>query len=271
MENINEYLADKYNKPIGEIDQLIEDTRLSKLKELVKDLKYLGEFLNEIVKSCNQQYESDGFAKVTGSVSIKTKFLEEVSRYNKEEQIENYLKDRFFLKSVDSIKNKIFRKLSSGEDVSLKEFDKSVSDLFRDSIICSNYNLVRMFVNRLKGDFKSYLPKKRDADGKPTEEIYGLVDKIQVDDESKMNNGYFAYHVQIFLKSGLSIEIQVFSELTSQWRDISHRLYEKQRIGKEVRSGAGEASTRLISLGHTLHIIDCEIQRLIDELKNEFK
>ena len=80
----------------------------------------------------------------------------------------------------------------------------------------------------------------------------------------KMASGYFAYHGIIEFNSGITIEVQIYSSLMSSWSKLSHKLYEKARIrtkNKELDFGTTE--TRLISLGHLLHLAECELLDLI--------
>ena len=44
-----------------------------------------------------------------------------------------------------------------------------------------------------------------------------------------MESGYFAYHGLVHFKSGLVVEVQIYSDLMRQWRKLSHTLYERAR------------------------------------------
>jgi ppGpp synthetase/RelA/SpoT-type nucleotidyltranferase len=83
----------------------------------------------------------------------------------------------------------------------------------------------------------------------------------------KMASGYFAYHGQVDFASGLIIEIQIYSSLMKSWRKLSHKLYEKARVRTKAKQlDYGTTETRLISLGHLLHLAECELTRLDNEL-----
>jgi ppGpp synthetase/RelA/SpoT-type nucleotidyltranferase len=88
------------------------------------------------------------------------------------------------------------------------------------------------------------------------------IQKISPKEEAKMANGYFAYHVDVLYKDGLRIEIQIFSKMSEIWRHLSHKLYEKVRLGEDVKWGHGTAASRLVSLGHLLHLAECEVEFL---------
>jgi len=50
---------------------------------------------------------------------------------------------------------------------------------------------------------------------------------------------------------------------------MSHKLYEKTRIGSSAYMVPGAPESRLISLGHMLHLAECELDRLTNELKEK--
>jgi ppGpp synthetase/RelA/SpoT-type nucleotidyltranferase len=82
----------------------------------------------------------------------------------------------------------------------------------------------------------------------------------------KMASGYFAYHGLIRFSSGHVVEVQIYSALMSEWRKLSHLLYERVRVEPITQHEFGSKETRLISLGHALHLAECEIQRLSHEI-----
>lgn len=82
-----------------------------------------------------------------------------------------------------------------------------------------------------------------------------------------MASGYFAYHGLIKFKSGLLVELQIYSSLTNNWRKLSHKLYEKVRLNPKKNIDFGTSEARLISLGHLFHLVECELKRLEEEIK----
>ena len=43
-----------------------------------------------------------------------------------------------------------------------------------------------------------------------------------------MESGYFAYHGEVRFRTGLIVEVQIYSELMRQWRRLSHVHYEER-------------------------------------------
>jgi hypothetical protein len=56
--------------------------------------------------------------------------------------------------------------------------------------------------------------------------------------------------------------------IMSEWRRISHMLYEQVRVKPIEHHEFGSKESRLISLGHMLHLAECEIQRLSHDMKH---
>ncbi len=94
------------------------------------------------------------------------------------------------------------------------------------------------------------------------------IKSITVDEEMKMASGYFAFHGIISFENDINIEVQIYSNLTSAWRNLSHNLYEKVRSATRIEKEMGSPESRLISLGHLLYLAESEIERLQKELKN---
>lgn len=167
-------------------------------------------------------------------------------------------------KSSDSIINKLWRLNKSGSKISLKNVSEQITDLIRTEIIVSNMAGCKFLAERLNikhikleegGDFDIQMKK--------------YVDDISFEPEMKMHSGYFAYHGIVKLKSGISMEIQIYSKLMSNWRKISHKFYEKVRVEPIEKYEFGTPESRLISLGHLLHLAECEVERLEKEFSNE--
>lgn len=177
------------------------------------------------------------------------------------EQLHNEQYDNIF-KSVDSIINKLWRKNRDTLDYTKTENIYSrIKDLARSSIIVSSSGYITDFSNILKG-WKHIL----EINDKLSDD-YNDINEIFVEEEAKMDSGYFAYHADIVYKDGNHIEIQIYTQLNEVWRKLSHRLYEKTRLNEGVNYGHGMSASRLVSLGHLLHLAECEAERLQKDLK----
>lgn len=165
-------------------------------------------------------------------------------------------------KSQASILDKLWRKNRACKDnhyIHFKDIEHHIKDLIRTSVVCPSLFHARMFAERL-ASWKSFIlsnPQK-----------YATIARVEVDKEAKLESGYFAYHALIYFdKFQFPLEVQIYSQMTNVWRDMSHIIYEKERTGYKSASEPGKATTRLVSLGHLLHIAECEIERLMTELK----
>ena len=135
-----------------------------------------------------------------------------------------------------------------------------MGDLVRTSVVAPTFYHARDFSRRLpawRTHFKS--PEIR--------EHYSLVGEFAVDNEAKWANGYFAYHAQASFTRGLIVEIQVYSRMSSAWRVVSHHIYEKTRLGDKLPTELDSPESRFISLGHLLHLADCQFADLVVSLK----
>ena len=83
----------------------------------------------------------------------------------------------------------------------------------------------------------------------------------------KMESGYFAYHGEVRFRTGLIVEVQIYSELMRQWRRLSHVHYELARVESKQRHEFNSKESRLVSLGHLLHVAECELQQLAEEFR----
>lgn len=167
--------------------------------------------------------------------------------------------DRLF-KSSDSILEKLWRKNRnrSSDYVSLGNLKLEITDLVRTSVVAPTLGHARLFAERLENWHDI-------IDTPDIEKHLGEINKVEVDMEAKLASGYFAYHSNIIFGSGLSIEVQIYSQLSEAWRGISHKLYETTRLKEGLTSGAGSAEARLVSLGHLLHLAECELDRLAND------
>ena len=80
-----------------------------------------------------------------------------------------------------------------------------------------------------------------------------------------MESGYFAYHGLVHFRNGLVVEVQIHSDLMKQWRKLSHALYELARAELIRTYEFNSKESRLISLGHLLHLAECQLQQLRQE------
>lgn len=165
-------------------------------------------------------------------------------------------------KSKDSILDKLWRKNRERDKsnyIGVDNIGENITDIIRTSVICPSLFHARMFSERL-AKWEHFNSENR----------ISKIAKVTVDDEAKLSSGYFAYHALIYFTDfPYSLEVQMFSRVTSVWRDLSHIVYELQRTGHKSNSKPGEATTRLVSLGHLLHIAECEMERLMRELSRK--
>lgn len=186
---------------------------------------------------------------------------EDVSDCDTEIQLQDNLHQNYDLlfKSKESILDKMWRKNRDRDNenkITTENMKEEIGDLIRSSIVTSTFayadnlassiSLWQDLIDELKVDKNDYQ------------------DLISIDTqhEAKMEKGYFAYHLDVRYSDGLRVEIQIYSRLSQVWRNLSHKLYEKVRIGEDVKWGHGAAASRLVSLGHLLHLAECEVQHL---------
>lgn len=218
-------------------------------------LESLAQLLIQIKQRTEPECKLQSKGMLSGEFELPTKqFTEHPSR-------EGY--DLLF-KSVDSIIEKCWRKNAKLKDsfVSSQNIRSEITDLIRTSVICPTLLHAKMFAERLEA-WKDFIPPE-DVD-----QHFSEIQKIVVDKEAKPASGYFAYHALVYFIDGLAIEVQFYSQLSSAWRNMSHKLYENTRIGASAFIAPGSPESRLISLGHMLHLAECELERLADELKSE--
>lgn len=218
-------------------------------------LESLAQLLIQIKQRTEPECKLQSKGMLSGEFELPTKqFSEHQSR-------DGY--DLLF-KSTDSIIEKCWRKNAKLKDnfVSSDNLRSEITDLIRTSVICPTLLHAKMFAERFEA-WQDFIP---------TEEVkqhFSEIQKIIVDREAKPASGYFAYHALVYFSDGLAIEVQFYSQLSSAWRNMSHKLYENTRVGASAFIAPGSPESRLISLGHMLHLAECELDRLADELKSE--
>lgn len=160
-------------------------------------------------------------------------------------------------KSIESIVDKLWRKNKDATSLITSENIKTnIKDLVRSSVVLSTHNFANAFSKALPN-----WREKLHINNIPLDDYSDIID-IKVEQEAKMASGYFAYHADVIYNDGVHVEIQIYSQLNEVWRGLSHKLYEKTRLLQDVEYGHGTSASRLVSLGHLLHLAECEAERL---------
>jgi len=249
-----ELYASWHNSCIPEDADII--ARLEKTREALKSsssssLAALSQLLTQIKaiteKECRVRFKGIS----------QGQFLVPTSQFSEQPSNKGY--DLLF-KSSDSILEKLWRKnlRRSSNYASLSNLQLEITDLLRTSVVAPTLGHAHLFAERLE----SWLEI---VDASDIETYLDEIDRVEVDMEAKLASGYFAYHIIVRVKSGLCIEVQIYSQLSEAWRSISHKLYETTRLKKSLTTRAGSAEARLVSLGHLLHLAECELDRLAVE------
>ena len=181
-----------------------------------------------------------------------------------EQQLESDYNSIF--KSTDSIIDKLWRKNkdeSPDSYITTENFNYRIKDLIRSSVIVSTQSYAKDLSTALS-DWKNKLEINDISTGE-----YNDIFEIVVEHEAKMASGYFAYHIDVVYDDNTHIELQIYSQLNNVWRNLSHKLYEKTRLNQDVTHGHGTVASRLVSLGHLLHLAECEAERLRSDLQTD--
>ncbi len=236
-----------------DIDLQVELTKImDELKESSKerlsnlaDLLYRIHSFHLLAKKTGKEDISDSDTDIQLTEAIQTEAYENL------------------FKSVDSLIDKLWRKNKTrNEDtyITTKNIKHEIGDLVRSSVVTSTFSYAEHLATAI-GLWKELIKELE-----VKEDDYSDIDCIMSQEEAKMENGYFAYHLDIRYKDDLRVEIQIYSKLSEIWRHLSHKLYEKIRLGEDVMWGHGAAASRLVSLGHLLHLAECEVQYLKEEM-----
>jgi len=232
-------------------------TNLTTFREKIKSeymdyFSQLGQLLSQIQTHCSKEIKVQYQNIIKGDYEIPFNVFTS--------KISSNIYDSLY-KSNKSIINKLWRLNAKQPNklVSLNNIKSFVKDLARTSVICPSLLYAEFFSNRLK-KWDTIIEKDN------REKHISNINKVKIEDEVKLASGYFAYHSYIYFDDSNVIEVQLFSQLSSVWRDLSHLIYEKSRIGITEPEGFGKTKTRLTSLGHLLHIAECEIERLHKEI-----
>lgn len=236
------------DKPLSEKITNLRNGLITNAKD---NLDLLARIIEYKTSYCSNEYQTSKKVKVT----YDTPLLEALNdlRGNKYQLI---------FKSKESIINKLWRKnKNQDKTISLENLSQEITDLIRTEIISSTLDSAKFLAER----FESSNPNIYES--KLQEQFNSKIDLIKFEPEMKMASGYFAYHGLVHFKDGMKIEIQIYSSLMKQWREMSHILYEKIRLKPQEIYEYGTSESRLISLGHLLHLAECEIQRLQEEFE----
>lgn len=165
-------------------------------------------------------------------------------------------------KSVESIINKMWRKAKAAPTVTMANLLSQITDLIRTDVRTETLQGAQFLATRMK-DLRNFI-----YDDELRNLYDDRVESCICEPEMKMESGYFAYHALIRFKAGYAVEVQIYSAFMAEWRKLSHRLYEQVRIAPIDQHEYGTKETRLVSLGHMLHLAECEIERLSEEMNH---
>lgn len=218
-------------------------------------LETLGQLLSQIKSRTEPECKLQSKGFMSGEFELPTKHFTEKSSQQGFDLL---------FKSTESIIEKCWRKNATRKDgfVGISNISNEITDLIRTSVISPTLLHAKMFSERLEAWSEFISPDD-------IKEHFVEIIEVKVDKEAKPASGYFAYHCLVYFNDGLAIEVQIYSLLSSAWRNISHKLYEKTRAGSPAYLAPGSPESRLISLGHMLHLAECELDRLINDLQEK--
>lgn len=228
----------------------IDSYRENLKNDCIEELELLGDLLYYVIPICKKEYKIHNMAEFDFTIPLKDALKQKDGVYY----------DLLF-KSTDSIINKLWRKNKISPEINLSNLSNPITDLIRTEVVCSTLSACKFVAQRLILN-NINLPEDYPLKNK----LFSLVDSIEFEPEMKMASGYFAYHGLLKFKSGVTIELQIYSSLTNTWRKLSHKLYEKARLNLLGQIDFATSEARLISLGHLLHLAECEVQRLEKEI-----
>lgn len=233
----------------------------SNLDQLINDLKLHSEMkfeeISQILTGIASYSEFECRCQTRGF--LDGKFIIPLQDFSKNSPGYTHL-----FKSRESIVDKLWRKnkyLSENNYINLSNIKLNITDLVRTSVIAPTLFHAKFFAERLSKWNEILPPEQR--------ELCPSVLSINVDSEAKLASGYFAYHSLIKFRDESCIEVQIYSQLTSAWRHLAHKMYEKTRLGDSSLIEPGSPSSRLVSLGHLLHLAEWEIERLQEQFRND--
>ena len=171
---------------------------------------------------------------------------------------------RKYLKTIDSIVNKLWRKNQLEPKIKIADIKENIKDLVRFSIKVDSLKSAETIANILS-DQSILIENSTDCQNL----FENNLEKIVVDNEMKMSSGYFAYHCYFYFKDSYIVEIQLFSELSNYWRKMSHNIYDQVRINNSKNMKFNDINSRVISIGHMLYLAECELYNIEKELEQD--
>lgn len=231
---------------------LVTAMRDTLMAESEAKLEVLGQLLFQIKSRTEPEVRLQSRGLLSGEFDLPTKDFSKAFQHRYE----------LLFKSTDSIIEKCWRKnaLRKENFVGSVNMRAEITDLIRTSVICPTLAHAKMFTERLEA-WRDYIPEDE------IRNHFSTVRAVQVDKEAKPSSGYFAYHSLITISDDVPIEVQFYSVLSGAWRAMSHKLYEKTRVGESPVLHPGAPASRLISLGHLLHLAEYEVERLVEDLQ----
>jgi len=166
-------------------------------------------------------------------------------------------------KSKESILNKLWRKNKNNQNVNLTNIKRKITDLVRTEVIAPTLDSAKFLAEHLESIGSNIYNKKL------AKKCANKIRKICFEPEMKMESGYFAYHVLIYFKNDIVVELQIYSALMKEWRRLSHKIYEESRGIDEINYKYGTKESKLISLGHLLHLAECQLEQLQNQIITE--
>jgi hypothetical protein len=146
------------------------------------------------------------------------------------------LSPRYFdlFKTVPSIVNKMWRKADDEPRVTLSNILQSITDLIRTDVRTETLDGAQFLAHRMN-------------------DLPGLLynEELRAQYEGRVTS--------------ISFE----PEMKSEWRKLSHQRYEQVRLEPIAKHEFASPEARLISLGHALHLAECEIMRLRQEIEKK--
>jgi ppGpp synthetase/RelA/SpoT-type nucleotidyltranferase len=241
----------------SDLAEKIESLRNNLKLSATEDLQFLEQLFSYLIKLSKQEYKKEKNINVEYKSTLKNALNKKGDTY-----------DRLF-KSESSILNKLWRKnkyinTQKGRNyIFLSNIKTEITDLIRTEIVGDTLDSCNFLSARFD--------KKHIKDDELTKKYEKHVKKITLEPEMKMASGYFAYHILIHFKSGIIVEVQIYSEIVKKWRALSHQLYDIVRIASNKDHEFNSKEARLISLGHLFHLAECEIKNLQDEFNPSIK
>lgn len=247
-----EYVA--WHKEV--VDKNIElEPALVSLREALK--KESGSELNSLVQLLSQiKSRTEPECKLQSGGLLTGEFILPLNHISQNSDV--------LYKTTDSIIEKLWRKNIARREnfIGLENLKAEITDLVRTSVVCPTLQHAKMYSERLEA-WETFISEN------DKREHFANIVSVEVDKEAKAASGYFAYHSLIRFNTGITIEVQLYSQLSSAWRNLSHVLYERSRVGTTTDAKPGSADARMVSLGHMLHLAECELDRLIEAFKQK--